>query len=233
MALLRAVCTAEWVKELLPLLEDEPFRVVNRMGLAGSTDVKAVKDCLEQRYAPKGTELEWQLKLQTRVQQRDEPLSDFAGHLKLLASKAYPDWEHAPLQELTRNLFIQGLNSPRIQLQLMRDMPSSLDSALKDARKLESIEVAQQHLQAGRNPAKSLLLELGSQDIEMSSQANATASGTRDLMELKVSELTAQVQKLTEELARLRASSSPLTPGSENRQGSEVVCWGCRQTGHN
>ena len=82
---------AEWVKELLPLLEDEPFRVVNRMGLASSTDVKAVKECLEQRYAPKGTELEWQLKLQTRVQQRDEPLSDFAGHLKLLASKAYPD----------------------------------------------------------------------------------------------------------------------------------------------
>ena len=40
---------AEWVKELLPLLEDEPFRVVNRMGLAVSTDVKAAKECLEQR----------------------------------------------------------------------------------------------------------------------------------------------------------------------------------------
>ena len=37
---------AEWVKELLPLLEDEPFRVVNQMELAGSTDVKAVKECL-------------------------------------------------------------------------------------------------------------------------------------------------------------------------------------------
>jgi hypothetical protein len=86
------------------------------MGLAGSTDIKAVKECLERRYSPKGTELEWQLKLQTRVQQRDEPLSDFAGHLKLLASKVYPDWAHAPLQDLTRNLFIQGLNSPRIQL---------------------------------------------------------------------------------------------------------------------
>ena len=40
-------------------------------------------------------------------------------------------------------------------------------------------------------------------------------------MELKVSELTAQVQKLTEELARLRANSNPLTLGSENQQGSE------------
>ena len=31
---------------------------------------------------------------------------------------------------------------------------------------LESIEVAQQHLQAGRNPAKSLLLDLGDQGSE-------------------------------------------------------------------
>ena len=60
--------------------------------------------------------------------------------------------------------------------------------------------MAQQHLQAGRNPAKSLLLELGSQDSETSSQANATASGTRDLMEVKSGELTAQVKKLIEEL---------------------------------
>ena len=48
----------------------------------------------------------------------------------------------------------------------MQDMPPLLDSALKDACKLESIEVAQQHLQVGRNPAKSLLLELGGQDNE-------------------------------------------------------------------
>ena len=73
----------------------------------------------------------------------------------------------------------------------MRDMPPSLDSALKDARKLESVEVAQQHL----------LLELGGQDSETSPQANAATGGMRDPMEVKVGELTAQVQKLTEELA--------------------------------
>ena len=58
-------------------------------------------------------------------------------------------------------------------------MPPSLDSALKNAYKLESIEAAQQHLQAGtrRNPAKSLLLELGDQDSETSLQANAAADG--------------------------------------------------------
>ena len=77
--------------------------------------------------------------------------------------------------------------------------------------------VAQQHLQVERNPvAKSLLLELGSQDSETSSQANATVSGTRDLMEVKSGKLTAQVRKLIEELNRLYASCSPHMPGSEN-----------------
>ena len=82
----------------------------------------------------------------------------------------------------------------------------NIASSLTDARKLESIVVAQQHLQVERNPAKSLLLELGSQDSETSSQANATASGTRDLMEVKSGELTVQVKKLIEELNRLHAS---------------------------
>ena len=88
--------------------------------------------------------------------------------------------------------------------------------------------MAQQYLQAGRNPAKSLLLVKTVRHPKPMPQ-----QVVRDLMEVKVIELTAQAQKLTEDrLARLRASSSPLTPGSENWQDSEVVCWGCRQTGH-
>ena len=54
-----------WTKELLPLLEDEPFRTVSQLGLLGSTDYKQVRDCLQQRFAPKGNELEWQFRLQS------------------------------------------------------------------------------------------------------------------------------------------------------------------------
>ena len=56
----------EWVKELLALLEDAPFRVVTQAGLIGSTDSKVVKDCLQKRYAPDGNELEWQFRLHYR-----------------------------------------------------------------------------------------------------------------------------------------------------------------------
>jgi hypothetical protein len=48
----------QWVKELFPLLEDEPFGVVSRQGLESSTDYEIVCDCLRQHYAPAGSEME-------------------------------------------------------------------------------------------------------------------------------------------------------------------------------
>jgi hypothetical protein len=40
---------------------------MNSIGLVSSTDLEALKECLDQRYSPKGTNLERQLKLHTRV----------------------------------------------------------------------------------------------------------------------------------------------------------------------
>ena len=50
------------MKELLPLLEDEQFRVVNQQALVGSEDYDAVKAGLL-RFAPNGSELKWQFLL--------------------------------------------------------------------------------------------------------------------------------------------------------------------------
>ena len=58
----------EQVKELLPLLDDEPFRAVRQMGLVGSTEYAAVKECSQLRYGQSGSKLKWQFKLQGRVQ---------------------------------------------------------------------------------------------------------------------------------------------------------------------
>ena len=63
---LKQANTAEdqWTVELLPMLDDEPFRTVLRQGLSASSQYKAVIECLRTRYAPDGNELEWQFKLQ-------------------------------------------------------------------------------------------------------------------------------------------------------------------------
>ena len=62
----------QWTRELLPLLEDEPFRVVTQLGLVHSTDYKAVTTGLWQQFAVEGNELEWQHQLQSHTQRPRE-----------------------------------------------------------------------------------------------------------------------------------------------------------------
>ena len=42
----------DWVKELLPLMEDASFRAVSQAEFIGSSDFKGVKDCLRKQFAP-------------------------------------------------------------------------------------------------------------------------------------------------------------------------------------
>ena len=91
--------------ELLSLLDDGPFRVVSQQGLINSSYDSVVK-CLRALYAPKGNELEWQRKLQDRMQKPGEQLVEFAGELRVLADRAYPRWSSEHRQEALRNQFI-------------------------------------------------------------------------------------------------------------------------------
>ena len=104
------------VKELLSLLEDEPFRDVSQHGLLETGDYRAVTRCLRQHYARDGNELEWQYKLQTRTQRPGEQLADFTGALRVLADKAYPTWPVEQQQEILRGQFIQGIHSSSVQV---------------------------------------------------------------------------------------------------------------------
>ena len=100
------IAASQRVKELLSLLEDEPFRVISQHGLLETGNYCAVTGCLRQHYAPDGNELEWQYKLQTRTQRPGEQLANFAGALHVLADKAYPTWSVEQRQEILRAQFI-------------------------------------------------------------------------------------------------------------------------------
>ena len=141
----------QWTRELLPLLEDEPFRVVTQLGLVHSTDYKAVTTGLRQQFAAEGNELEWQHQLQSRTQRPGEKFAEYAGHLRVLANKAYPKWSPEQRQEVLRNHFIQGVHSSTVQLYLMQEMPSSLDEALQLTIQRQSVEFAQKRLHKERS----------------------------------------------------------------------------------
>ena len=83
-------------------------------------DYDAVCDCIQRSYAPLGSELEWQLKVRTRVQKVGESL---IGALRGMADKAFPAWPAEQLQDLLRNQSIQGVLSSSVQLALMKEEP--------------------------------------------------------------------------------------------------------------
>jgi len=78
--------------------------VISQHGLLETGDYHTVTECLCQCYAPEGNKVEWQYKLQTRVQKPGEQLEDFAGALRVLANKAYPTWSAQQRQEILRSI---------------------------------------------------------------------------------------------------------------------------------
>ena len=56
---------------------------------------------------------------------------EFAGALRVLANKAFPEWSPEQCLPIARNQFIQGVESPSIQLVLMREHPTTLEDTLK------------------------------------------------------------------------------------------------------
>ena len=117
---------SQWTSELLPLLDDGPFRVVSQQGLVNSNDYEAVTRCLRAQYAPEGYHLEWQAKLHRRGQKADENLVTYVGELRALADKAYPVWTNEQRLQLVRDQFVQGMCSSTVQLRFMKDVPDTL-----------------------------------------------------------------------------------------------------------
>ena len=214
-------------KELLSLLEDEPFRVVSQLGLADGDDYGALKKQLQQHYAPDGNELEWQFKLQNRQQKPGEALADFAGELRVMVDKAYPTWSAKSRLEMARNQFIQGLDSASIQLLLMRERPKTLDAALELAQQQLAVETAQKRLQRRVTP---LHLCHAESEPEGHPEANAVRSSSSTGGKSQVEELSKQVLRLSDELARLRADYERFPRQQRSRRA--IVCWNCGIRGH-
>eukprot|EP00731_Ephydatia_muelleri_P019461 Em0012g286a len=229
---------SQWTSELLPLLDDGPFRVVSQQGLVDSGDYAAVTRCLRAQYAPEGNHLEWQAKFQRRGQKADENLVTYVGELRVLADKAYPGWSNDQRLQLVRDQFVQGLRSSTVQLRLMKEMPETLDEALKLAIQQESVEAAQKS-ERGHGSSS-----FASSSIEDAAAENGIA--TMSVQQLRkqaqdseriVQDLRKQIQELNGRLSGKEkptvADQPPQSSAFSRQQGSAAItCWNCREQGH-
>ena len=234
----------QWTSELLPLLEDEPFRLVSQQGLVQSSDYKEVADCLRAQYEPEGNELEWLMKFQQHSQKAGEQLGEYVGALRVLVDKAYSKWDNERRKELVRNQFIHGIHSSTVQLRLMREMPSDLDDTLTLAMQQEAVEAAQRRiskkephetLTVGDNTGGASCNQDNEQCVSAVSPSPAIVQLTKKVQESEamVLQLTRQVQLLQNELSK----SAPRNLGRRQQRVGEPQkrgprCWSCGGHGH-
>ena len=207
-------------EELVALLDDDAFRVVSQSGFVSGDRVEyeEVKKCLQEQYAPKGVELEWQRKLHSAHQERPETLLEFSGRLRMLADKAYPSWSAERRLEMAREQFIHGVISSSVQMRLLRKQPESLEAALALASQWESVELAQQSLRGEKQGSGASLAVSGERDVAQGVlQANT------------VEELALRVQQLSQDISKLASREV----GEKRSTPRRVpVCWNCKQKGH-
>ena len=210
----------QWVSELLPLLEDEPYRIVSQQGLVACTDYKVVIKCLEDFYAPVGNELEWQRRFQGRTQKPQEQLLEFVGALRVLADRAYPKWSAEQRKELLRNQFVQCVRSSSVQLKLMKEMPATLEDALTMANHIQTVEEAQKRLQKDRSQMETC--ELGDCTSNVISGGETNSMEERRLPE-QLKRTEAVVQQLAKQVQQLLSEQSTGISSVSHRQEHGVI----------
>ena len=98
------------------------------------------------------------------MQKTGEQLVEFTGELWVIADRVYPKWS----SEVLRNQFMQRVWSSSVQLGLMKEMPLTLEDALKLASQLKVVE---KRLQKDRCQAESLALTEDAEDGSCTSNA--------------------------------------------------------------
>ena len=169
-----------------------------------------------------GNELEWQFKIQNRVQKVGDSLLEYSGDLRMMADKAFPSWPAAQRQELLRNQFIQGVRSSTVQLHAAHERsPKTQDDALKLACRVES---AQKQLHRLKHS------EAASATETKGESTNCFKSvGDQDERADKIEVLSRQIRQLSEEMEKM---SAPKRSEQWPTGSKDVLCWTCGGQGH-
>lgn len=131
-------------------LDDNAFQAIDQLGLDIEKDsYDEVKAKLLNHFASKATEPELRFKLNQRKQEPGETLETFAGILLDLAKRGHRGLEPKHQDELARDQFIAGIQDEKTQERLLVDSPSSLDDAVKLARRLTAVHKTQQKMREG------------------------------------------------------------------------------------
>ena len=141
--------------------------------------------------------------LRGRRRKTDESIQKMGLEIRRLAELAYPEMDDDARDRLSRMHFRDALENHEIRVALFQARPSTLEEAIEVATELDSYFEVEKTRPSKLRPQARIMI---SQDEE--------------------------VAKLKEELARLQTRLNGEGKARRPRDLSEVVCYGCSQTGH-
>ena len=184
---------------------------------------------LKNYFVPPETRNEWRIKFQNRTQGQQEPVTMFAQELRILASKAYPQFSAEAQEELTIQRFIAGLARPTTAQRLFMRQPQSLKEAIEGAKLSEAAFML--NTRAPRTHELTLSVEPTasySRTNVMRGRPN-TGQGYQRYNSAR-QETCASINYGQQRNAHTRSTNSNSNPNQQRK--SAVTCYNCGKFGH-
>ncbi|THD20458.1 hypothetical protein D915_008740 [Fasciola hepatica] len=131
---------------VLPLLDDGAARQFLATGVPILSGPDIIWPALEELFAQYELAPAFLEKFLERRQHLAESVDEYAACLRVLATKAYPKASKDVRDEHVLGRFMMGISDPKTKEDFLLNMPTSLQSALLRARKLEACREALRQL---------------------------------------------------------------------------------------
>ncbi|BHF82493.1 hypothetical protein SprV_0802563100 [Sparganum proliferum] len=139
---MRGIDASGYDSAILALLDDNVYDLARAAGVSSSMPgmeiLKKLRGILC-RTTPSWME---RSEFRRRNQETPEGVLEFHRALRLFGRRAYPTMKAADLEQMLLDQFVHGVSDPDVRKALLREQPSTLNTALRLAQQEEALQAA-------------------------------------------------------------------------------------------
>lgn len=187
-------------------LKGSALQVYSDMDEQDRGSYEMLTQALRSRFDPDRDVGVYWTQLKNRVRRKGETLSELAGNIRRLVTKAFPRADKNSIEQVSIQHFIDTLDNNEIKIQIRRKKPQTLSEALNIALEEESLQ------QVGGRPKVATL----------------TDSVTLESLQKQITNLESKLQCKQNSFPR----RTPYKKDSVNRNFKNLHCYRCNEPGH-
>ena len=194
-------------------------------------DYGALVAILNQRFGPEHQTEMFRALLRNRTRQMNESLPDLAHEIRRLVKLAYPTGQHAILEDLAKNHFIDALSEPESRWQVQQTRPRNLDEAVRVAVELEAFHMAEKHRNPSKKSARVVKFRGDEEEGTFKNGGSTKPKNVQDDPVTQLQELFETKLKIFEDRISNMVQTAKQNPNNIE-QKRDVRCFHCGEAGH-